>query len=207
MAAVEITGKQLTIEEVVAVAYEKTSVQPLSDETRKQMETTQKWLQDAIEKKNAVFYGINTGFGSHASQSISPEDAGKLSRNVILSDVAAVGEPLPKEVVRAMMLIRANTMAGGPSAIRPIVVDTLIEMLNKDVTPHVPRKGSLGASGDLVLLAAIAVVATCDADGGGYSGKAWYKGELMSGDEAMQKAGIPRLNLIAKEGNSMINGT
>ena len=207
MTAVEITGKKLTIEEVVAVAHENAGVKPLADEITQQMETTQKWLQNAIEKKDAVFYGINTGFGSHASQSISPEDAGTLSRNVILSDVAAVGAPLPKEVVRAMMVIRANTMAGGPSAIRPIVVDTLIEMLNKDVIPHVPRKGSLGASGDLVLLAAIAVVATCDAKGGGYSGKAWYKGELMSGDAAMKAAGIPRLKLIAKEGNSMINGT
>lgn len=207
MTAVEINGKQLTIEEVVAVACGNAIVKPLSVETIKQMETTQKWLQDAIEKKNAVFYGINTGFGSHASQSISPDQAGQLSRNVILSDVAAVGKPLPEEVVRAMMLIRANTISGGPSGIRPIVVETLIAMLNKGVTPYVPRKGSLGASGDLVLLAAIAVVATCDEEGGGYSGKAWYKGELTSGDKAMKKAGIPRLKLIAKEGNSMINGT
>ena len=90
---------------------------------------------------------------------------------------------------------------------RPVVVETLIEMVNRGVTPYVPEKGSLGASGDLLPLAAIAVVATCDDDGGGYSGKAWYAGELMSGDEAMRKAGIPRLKLIAKEGNSMINGT
>jgi histidine ammonia-lyase len=207
MTSVEITGKTLTIEEVVQVAHNRAALKPLSEETKQRMLATQAWLGDAIKKKETVFYGINTGFGSHANETISPDQAGILSRNVILADVAGVGQPMPKAIVRAMMVIRANTIAGGPSGIRPVVVETLMEMLNKDVVPYVPSKGSLGASGDLLPLAAIAAIATCDADGGGYSGKAWYGGELMSGEAAMNKAGIPRLKLIAKEGNSMINGT
>ena len=204
---VEITGGTLTIEEVVAVAYEKATVAPLSEETKARMNVSHEWLDDAIHNQNATFYGINTGFGSHANDKVSADQAAQLSRNVILSDVTGVGEPLTKEFVRAMMLIRANSISTGHSAIRPAVVEQYIKMLNKGVTPFVPKKGSLGASGDLVPLSAIAVVATCDENGGGYSGKAWYRGELMSGDEAMKKADIPRLFLVFKEGNSMINGT
>ena len=205
--SVEITGKTLTIEEVMAVAQNKAIVQPLGQETRKRMEASQQWLKEAIHEKNQVFYGINTGFGSHANDIIDSDKASQLSRNVILADVTGVGEPLPQEMVRAMMVIRANTMATGHSAIRPVVVEQLIAMLNENVVPYVPEKGSLGASGDLVPLAHIAIVATCDSKGSGYSGKAWYGDELLSGEEAMKKAKIPRLHLIFKEGLSMINGT
>ena len=204
---IDLTGKTLTMEEVNAVAVHGAKLKPLSPETISRMTATHQWLEQAIQKRDTVFYGINTGFGSHANETIDPDQAGVLSRNVILADIAGIGDPLPEAIVRAMMLIRANTMAGGPSGVRPVVVATLMDMLNKGVTPYVPEKGSLGASGDLVPLATIAAVASCDADGGGYSGKAWYKGELMSGEEAMRKAGIPRLKLVAKEGNSMINGT
>jgi histidine ammonia-lyase len=204
---IDITGKALNIEEVNAVANARATVKSLSPETTSRMIATHQWLIQAIQKRDTVFYGINTGFGSHANETIHPDQAGILSRNVILADVAGIGDPLPEPIVRAMMVIRANTMAGGPSGIRPVVVATLIDMLNKGVTPDVPEKGSLGASGDLVPLATIAAVATCDADGEGYSGKAWYQGELMSGEEAMRRADIPRLRLVAKEGNSMINGT
>jgi len=207
ISSVDITGKTLSIEEVVAVAYNKATVNPLNDETKKRMEASNEWLHNAIFNDKELFYGINTGFGSHANQAIDPEKASQLSRNVILADVTGVGDPLPAEIVRAMMLIRANTMATGHSAIRPVVVEQLIAMLNKNVVPYVPSKGSLGASGDLVPLASIAIVATRDANEGGYSGKAWFEGELMTGEAAMQKAEIPRLQLIFKEGLSMINGT
>lgn len=203
---VNITGQTLTIEEVVAVAYNRARVLPLSQETKDRMLASHEWLDDAITNNGAVFYGINTGFGAHANVAIKPEQAGQLSRNVVLADVAGVGNPLPKEVVRATMLIRANAISTGHSAIRPLVVEQFIKMLNKDVIPFVPEKGSCGASGDLLPLSSIAVVATCDSDGGGYSGKAWYQGELMTGHEAMEKAGIPPIQLIFKEGNSMING-
>lgn len=205
--SVEITGKTMTIEEVVAVAYGRAVVAPLGEETGNGMEATQRWLSEEIQKEGTLFYGINTGFGSHANEAIDSSQASLLSRNVVLSDVAAVGDPLPPEIVRAMMFIRANSIAGGPSGIRPVVVEKLIEMINKNVVPFVPQKGSLGASGDLALLAAIAAVVTCDIGGGGYSGKAWYEGELMTGEAAMAKAGIPRLEMVAKEGNALINGT
>jgi len=204
---VDITGRTLTIEEVVAVAYEEATVAPLSEETKARMNVSHEWLDDAIHNKDATFYGINTGFGAHANDKVDSDQAAQLSRNVILSDTAGIGDPLDKEFVRAMMVIRANSISTGHSAIRPVVVEQYIKMLNKGVTPWVPKKGSLGASGDLVPLSAIAVVATCDENGGGYSGKAYYEGELMTGDEAMKKAGIPRLYLIFKEGNAMINGT
>ncbi len=203
---VNITGQNLTIEEVVAVAYNRAKVLPLSQETKDRMMASHEWLDNAISNVGNTFYGINTGFGAHANVAIKPEQAGQLSRNVVLSDVAGVGKPLPKEVVRATMLIRANAISTGHSAIRPLVVEQYIKMLNKDVVPFVPEKGSCGASGDLLPLSSIAVVATCDANGGGYSGKAWYKGELMEGHEAMKKAGIAPIQLIFKEGNSMING-
>ncbi len=205
--SVNITGKTLTIADVVNVAHGRATVAPLGAETRQAMEATQRWLADEIQKQGTLFYGINTGFGSHANQAIDADQAGRLSRNVVLSDVAAVGDALPREIVKAMMLIRANSIAGGPSGIRPVVVDTLIRMINKNVIPFVPHKGSLGASGDLALLAAIAAVVSCDIGGGGYSGRAWYAGELMTGEAAMARAGIPRLELIAKEGNALINGT
>ena len=128
------------------VALDRATVKPLGQDTKARMTATQQWLDNAIQKRNTVFYGINTGFGSHANETIDPQQAGQLSRNVILADVAVIGKPLPEQIVRAMMVIRANTMAGGPSGIRPVVVETLIEMLNRGVTPYVPEKGSRGAS-------------------------------------------------------------
>lgn len=203
---VKITGKTLTIEEVVSVAYKRARVAPLDEETQNRMMASHAWLDNAINNDGSSFYGINTGFGAHANVPIKPEQAGQLSRNVVLSDVAGVGRPLPPEVVRATMLIRANAIATGHSAIRPLVVEQFIKMLNADVVPYVPEKGSCGASGDLLPLASIAVVATCDKKGGGYSGKAFYKDQLMEGHEAMRQAGIEPIQLIFKEGNSMING-
>ena len=204
--SVEINGKALTIKEVAAVARG-AKVKPLGRDTVAGMEATQKWLENQIQSGDKVFYGINTGFGSHANETIGADQAGQLSRNVVLSDVAGIGDPLPEEHVRAMMLIRANTICAGPSGIRPMVPQTLIDMINQGVVPCVPQKGSLGASGDLLPLAAIAAVASCDPGGGGYSGLAFYKGELINGEEAMARAGIPRIELAAKEGNAMINGT
>ncbi|MBT6751877.1 MAG: aromatic amino acid lyase, partial [Desulfobacula sp.] len=113
--SVEITGKTLTIEEVMAVAQNKAIVQPLGQETRKRMEASQQWLNKAIHEKNQTFYGINTGFGSHADDVIDPDQAGQLSRNVILADVTGIGNPLPQEIVRAMMVVRANTISTGHS--------------------------------------------------------------------------------------------
>lgn len=207
--SIELTGDSLTIQEVVAVARSSAAIKPLSGAVLERLQASRRWLEEALQQEGVVIYGINTGFGSLASERIKPEEMRVLSRNVILACISGVGEPLDPEVVRAMMTIRANTFVLGYSAVRPIVVETLIRMLNAGIVPYVPEKGSLGASGDLSPLAHIAAVLSRDPEGseGGFSGRAWYRGELMEGAEAMSRAGIPRLVLEAKEGLALTNGT
>jgi histidine ammonia-lyase len=204
---IELTGNTLTIEQLVAVARERTPVAALSEAVRERMAASHRWVMDAIAHRGQIIYGVNTGFGSLATRQISAAEARQLSRNVVVLCAVGVGQPLPEEVVRAIMLIRANMLAKGHSGVRPAVAQTLIAMLNAGVTPRVPAKGSLGASGDLAPLAHIAVVMTRDgAADGGYSGQAWYGGELLAGAEAMHRAGIERLVLEAKEGLALTNG-
>jgi histidine ammonia-lyase len=205
---IELTGETLTIEQLVAVARRGEQVAPLSPETQARMQRSHQWVVDAIEDAGKIIYGVNTGFGSLANRRISAAEARQLSRNVIAACLTGVGDPLPEDVVRGMMLIRANMLARGSSGVRPAVAAALIAILNAGVTPHVPGKGSLGASGDLAPLAHIAVVLMADPDrpDGGPGGRAWLRGELMSGAEAMAQAGIERLTLEAKEGLALTNG-
>jgi histidine ammonia-lyase len=205
---IELTGETLTIEQVVAVARNGERVAPLGEEVRARMQRSHTWVDESIRQNGKVIYGVNTGFGSLATRQIAAEEARQLSRNLILLCVCGVGEPLTVDVVRAMMVIRANMLAKGHSGVRPVVAQTLVDMLNAGVTPFVPSKGSLGASGDLAPLAHIAVVMTRDAGegDGGFSGQAWFGGELLSGAEAMARAGIDRLVLEAKEGLALSNG-
>lgn len=205
---IELTGDALTIEDVVAVARGGTPVAPYSADVVEWMEVSRRWIAETIASDRATVYGVNTGFGSLAHVRIQPDQARQLSRNLILTCLVGVGEPLSIEVVRAMMLLRANMFARGNSGIRPEVASLLIEMLNRGVTPWVPAKGSLGASGDLAPLAHIAVVLTRDeSEDGGYSGQAYLDGELMSGAEAMRRAGLERAVAEAKEGLALTNGT
>jgi len=206
---IELTGQTLTIEEVVEVARHRAPVAPLGDSVQARMQGTQTWVDQSIRESDTVIYGVNTGFGSLATQQIAPHEARKLSRNVILACAVGVGPPLPADVVRAMMVIRANVLAKGHSGVRPVVAQTLVDMLNAGVTPCVPSKGSLGASGDLAPLAHIAVVMTRDVEDGdgGYSGQAWLGDEPLSGEEAMNRAGIDRLVPEAKEGLALTNST
>ena len=205
---IDLTGETLTIEQLLAVARGGEPVAPLSLEVQARMERSHQWVMDAIVDAGKVIYGVNTGFGSLANRRISADEAQRLSRNVIAACLTGVGDPLAQEVVRGMMLIRANMLARGSSGVRPVVAATLVAMLNAGVTPYVPAKGSLGASGDLAPLAHIAVVLMHDPDrqNGGPGGRAWFHGELMSGAEAMAQAGIERLTLEAKEGLALTNG-
>ncbi|MFM8322655.1 MAG: histidine ammonia-lyase [Chloroflexota bacterium] len=205
---IELTGNTLTIEDLAAVARHGAPVAALDADVRERMQRSHDWVVYSIAQPGKVIYGVNTGFGSLANRVISADQARKLSRNLIVLCVCGVGRALPDDVVRAMMLIRANMLAKGHSGVRPRVAQTLIEMLNAGVTPLVPEKGSLGASGDLAPLAHIATVMTRDLEDGdgGYSGKATYQGELLDGAEAMRRAGIPRLVLEAKEGLALSNG-
>ncbi len=186
---IELTGENLTIEQVVQIARGGGEVAPLGTKIRQRMQRSHEWVQQAVNEQGRVIYGVNTGFGVLATTRIAAEQARQLSRNLVLGCVSGVGKPLPKEVVRAMMVIRANMLARGYSAIRPLVAQALIDMLNAGVTPLVPEKGSLGASGDLAPLAHIAVVLTAppQPDPNAYSGQAWLADELLTGEQAMAR--------------------
>ena len=162
---------------------------------------------EAIIAKSEPVYGLNTGFGIFADRTISREESRQLNRNLILSHAVGTGLPLPVEVVRTAMVVRANALAKGYSGIRPEIVATIVEMLNKGVIPEIYSKGSLGSSGDLCMLAQMALtISTGPNEKESESGRAYYQGELMSGREAMEKAGIKRLTLENKDGLALING-
>ncbi len=200
-----IDGNQLTIDQVVSVARQGEKVS-LSNHALRRIEESHSWVDDIVKSKIPV-YGINTGFGIFSDRRISGYDAALLSRNLILSHAVATGTELSKDIVRAAMLIRANTLAKGYSGIRPIVIETLIEMLNRDVTPMIPSQGSLGSSGDLAQLSHLALVFTTYGDDlDEESGWAEFQGIRMTGKSAMEAAGISRIILGAKEGLAVNNG-
>jgi histidine ammonia-lyase len=195
---ISINGSRLTIEEAIQVARNKEEV--VLDP---QALVAVKRARDFVDKKlkeGAVIYGLTTGFGKFADTLISSEETADLQRNLILSHACGMGNPLPVEVVRTAMLLRCNALVKGNSGIRPHTIETLLEMLNKGVHPIIPEKGSLGASGDLAPLSHMVLVLMGQ-------GKAEYQGKLMSGEEAMKKAGITPVVLAAKEGLALINGT
>ncbi len=200
-----IDGKSLTIQDVynIAYLYEKTA---LSEEAKYSISNSYDRLLKVIEKNKPV-YGINTGFGIFANKTISLQDSKKLNRNLVLSHAVGTGKPLSKEIVRAALLIRANALAKGFSGIRMEIIETLISMLNFDVIPHVLDKGSLGSSGDLCMLAQVAMVLSKDeSDPEGESGQAFYSGQILPGHTAMKNSGLERLVLIHKDGLALING-
>jgi len=200
-----IDGHHLTLEEVVAVARRGEQVR-LAPAARERLVEGHRWVQ-AILAAGKPVYGINTGFGIFAERRISAEQASQLSRNLVLSHAVGTGAPLPADVVRAAMLIRANTLAIGYSGVRPVVVETLLAMLNRGVTPEIPSQGSMGSSGDLAPLAHLALVFTTDErDRAEDSGWAVFRGQRMHGKAAMAAADIPRVVLGAKEGLAVTNG-
>jgi histidine ammonia-lyase len=201
-----LDGSHLTLDNLAAIARHNARV-ALADAARPRIDASRAWVDELIARGTPTVYGINTGFGVFANVPIRADQSARLMRNLIFSHCAAVGEPLPEEVVRATMAIRANTLAKGFSGVRATVIETLIEMLNRGVHPIIPAKGSVGASGDLALLSHLALAMTRDAaDRDDESGEAIYRGEKMSGKRAMELAGIPRLELQAKEGLALNNG-
>ena len=193
-----ITGQTLTLQDLVAVCREHEAVE-LSAESRKKIEASRAVVDQLVEDE-AVVYGITTGFGKFSDVSISQDECKLLQRNLIVSHAVGAGEPFAEEVVRGMMLLRVNNLAKGFSGTRLVIVETLIDMLNKGVTPVVPQQGSLGASGDLAPLAHMVLPMIG-------LGKATYEGKVLPGAKAMEKAGIPTVELVAKEGLALINGT
>ncbi len=202
---IEINGKCLTIDEVVqvATAHEKVTISPAAVE---RIQESHHWVRN-ISLENKPVYGINTGFGIFADKPIDHEKIAELNRNLILSHAVATGPEFDEEIVRAAILIRSNTLAGGYSGIRSVLIENMLEMLNRGVIPSIPSQGSLGSSGDLAPLSHLALVLTTDSDDREQnSGYAYYQGERVTGQQAMSAASIPRLILKAKEGLALTNG-
>ena len=200
-----LDGHSLTIDQVVDVARGKAKVK-LSSRARKLVQDSSETVTELTASEIPI-YGVNTGYGFFANQRIEPEQSIRLSRNLILSHVVGLGPPFAEDVVRAAILIRANTLAHGHSGVRPELIDSLIHMLNHSVTPYIPSQGSLGSSGDLAPLAHLALVLSAPLDDeDDFSGQAWHENQLMSGVEAMAAAGLNRITLGPKEGLAIING-
>ena len=195
---IELNGATLTIEEVVRVCRQYEQAQ-IPQEARTAINHSRAHVEAMLKSGEAV-YGLTTGFGKFSEKRIADEDAAQLQRNLIISHACGTGESLPREAVRGIMLLRLNALASGFSGIRLSTMETLLQMLNRGVHPVVPEKGSLGASGDLVPLAHMVLPLIG-------LGKAEYQGEILDGAEAMNRAGIEPVQLAAKEGLALINGT
>ena len=193
-----VDGESLRIQDVGNVARRGTRVE-LSDDAVERMNASRA-LIDRLAAGDAPIYAVNTGVGLLANVRIPREDLDQLQRNVIRSHSTGIGDPLPRDAVRAMMLIRANVLAKGFSGIRPLVAERLCDLLNEGVTPVVPSQGSVGASGDLAPLAHMALVLIGE-------GEAEIGGAVVAGGEALARAGIEPIELHPKEGISLINGT
>ncbi|MEG1254709.1 histidine ammonia-lyase [Clostridium sp.] len=198
MNKVIINGNDLTLEDLINVARNNYEVE-ISKEAIERVKKSRS-IVDKIVEEDKVVYGITTGFGKFSDVSISGEDCKTLQRNLIISHACGFGDRLDTDIVRAIILLRANALSKGYSGIRLSTLHTLIEMLNKGVHPVIPEKGSLGASGDLAPLSHMVLPMLGE-------GEAEYQGEIISGREAMNRAGIEIVQLIAKEGLALINGT
>ncbi|MCI0345702.1 MAG: histidine ammonia-lyase [Chloroflexi bacterium] len=195
---VVLTGADLTVADVEAVARHGATAR-LDVHARARMQESRDVVERLVTSGEAV-YGVTTGFGDLASVSIPAADAAHLQENLLVSHAAGVGAPLPREVVRAMLLLRANTLALGHSGARPLIVDRLLEFLARGVHPVVPEQGSVGASGDLAPLAhlALPLIGRGHVELNGHVGPALV---------ALKEAGLEPLTLGSKEGLALLNGT
>lgn len=191
-------GERVTPDDVVRVARggEEVATTP---EAEARVAASRALVERMVEEGRVV-YGVTTGVGELAHVRISPEQTAELNRNIVRSHAAGVGAPLPADVVRAMMVLRAHGLSLGYSGVRPVVVRLLIGMLNRGVVPVVPEQGSVGASGDLAPLAHLALAMTGE-------GEAFLDGARVPAADALSRSGLEPLVLGAKEGLALINGT
>ncbi len=196
---VELDGKNLTISDVVRVARERAPV-TLSDKSWSNVAECEAFLESLIDEGRPI-YGVTTGFGALDGRAVSRADNRQQQVNLLKSHSAAVGEPMTEGTVRAMMLIRANALGSGQSGVHTQTLEALVAMLNEGVTPRVPRKGSVGACGDLAPLAHSVLPLA----GMGYAKHG--DGDWLPGDVAMSKAGIGLPDISGRDGIALINGT
>jgi histidine ammonia-lyase len=195
---ITLDGHNLSVEKVVQVARENEDI-AIHPEAMKRIKKCRDLLEDKI-KKREIMYGVNTGIGELSEVVLTQEQVEKYQRYIIYSHAAGYGKPLPIDVVRAAILSRINCHCHGHSGLRPVVVETLKEMLNKGISPVICEKGSVGACGDLSPMAQMALVPMGE-------GEAFYKGERLPAKEAMERAGIPLIVYEARDGLATINGS
>src|ERR1700735_3597455 len=198
MSAIALDGESLTLANLYRIVFDNAEVE-LPAAARARMNSSRAVIDNLIKTRTTA-YGVNTGFGKMASTHISPEEILRLQLNLVRSHACGVAPPLSEHATRAMLALRANAIAKGFSGVRPIVVETLIAMLNRGVHPVTPSQGSVGASGDLAPLAHLALVAIGE-------GAATFQRRRMSGADALRATGIAPLELHAKEGLALLNGT
>ena len=195
---IHLNGQKLTLQQIADVAYGREQV-TLAEDARTRAEKARQVVEQIVAAGRTV-YGVNTGFGKLSDVSIQSSELRELQLNLVRSHSCGLGAPLSEAEARAMLLLRANVLAAGFSGARPLVIDTLIALLERGVTPVIPEKGSVGASGDLAPLAHLAATAIGE-------GEAFFQGERMPSALALQRAQITPLQLEVKEGLALLNGT
>src|SRR5437870_1892464 len=194
----ELNGEQISLVQLAAVALG-AEVVHISSLALPRILASRKLIEQIVAR-DVVVYGVNTGFGKLSDVRIPQNDLRQLQLNLVRSHACGIGPPLSEAEVRAMILLRANVLALGFSGIRPEVIELLCEMLNQRVHPVVPEKGSVGASGDLAPLAHLALSLIGE-------GEAFFDGKRMESGEALKRAKLKPLQLGAKEGLALLNGT
>jgi histidine ammonia-lyase len=193
-----LDGQPMRAGDIEAVAIGDRKVE-IAREARMRIAVSRAAIEQILAEGRTV-YGVNTGFGKLSDVHIPPESLGALQVNLVRSHAGGIGQPLSVHEARAMVLLRANVLVKGYSGVRPDLVEFLAAMLNAGVTPVIPEKGSVGASGDLAPLAHLALVVIGE-------GEAWFAGERLPGSEALRRAGLVPQMLAAKEGLALLNGT
>ncbi len=198
MATLRITGRDLSIADVVGVARRGTAV-ALDRRAEQRIDDAAKLVQRLVDAGEPV-YGVNTGYGDLSSVRVGVDQLRALQRNLVRSHAVGVGDPLPIDVVRAILLLRANTLAAGRSGVRRRTIEAVLDLLDRGVHPVIPMHGSVGASGDLAPLAHATLVLIGE-------GEAFHEGTRLPGADALKRAKLEPLELAPKEGLSLINGT
>lgn len=193
-----LDGHSLTVEKLVRIARDGEKVE-LHRDAKERIQKCREMLEEKIQK-HEIMYGVNTGIGEFSEVVLNDEQVKEFQKYLIYNHAAGIGDAMPTDWVRGAMAGRINVHAHGNSGCRLAITETLVEMLNRGVTPFVCKKGSVGASGDLAPMAQIALLLMGE-------GKAWFNGELLPGKTAMERAGIPLPGLEARDGLATINGS